>query len=61
MEPRTGLRSTPALSAEVGPLPALVAQVTCLQKLVAELLVKNECLRQALAAQARAEQPDLQV
>ena len=59
MEPRTELNGRSTLSVDAGLLPAPAAQIACLQQLVAELLVKNERLRQALAAQICVEPTDL--
>ena len=59
MEFTPELNSSRVPHLDAGPLPALAAQVACLQQLVAELLVKNERLRQELAAQARTEPGEL--
>ena len=62
MEPGTGLTSASRpLSAppQEETHAALSLQILCLQQLVSELLLKNQRLRQALAAEARVEPADL--
>jgi hypothetical protein len=55
MEPGTELNSEPAVMGDAELLRAPSVRIACLERLVAELLVKNERLRQALAARAHAE------